>query len=102
MDKFGLPGPDDQVIEKDEIVIVRNIVGVKLIEKIRRKYGIFGICYTVGISSSTACANIRIVPQAHAYVIERLGAYQATWSVGVHVKVPLIDRVVKKYLLRSR
>ncbi|NLK63948.1 MAG: SPFH/Band 7/PHB domain protein [Tissierellia bacterium] len=47
-------------------------------------------------------ANIRIVPQAYAYVIERLGAYQATWSVGVHVKVPLIDRVVKKISLKEQ
>ncbi|HNZ82401.1 MAG TPA: SPFH domain-containing protein, partial [Sedimentibacter sp.] len=47
-------------------------------------------------------ANIRIVPQANAYVIERLGAYQATWSVGVHVKVPLIDRVVKKVSLKEQ
>jgi len=46
--------------------------------------------------------NIRIVPQAHAYVIERLGAYQATWGVGVHVKVPLIDRVVKKISLKEQ
>ena len=39
---------------------------------------------------------IKIVPQAHAYVIERLGAYQGTWSVGFHVKVPIIDKVAKK------
>ncbi|HHZ01272.1 MAG TPA: paraslipin, partial [Tissierellia bacterium] len=38
----------------------------------------------------------------HAYVIERLGAYQATWSVGVHVKVPLIDRIVKKISLKEQ
>lgn len=39
---------------------------------------------------------IKIVPQAHAYVIERLGAYQGTWSVGFHVKMPIIDKVAKK------
>ena len=39
---------------------------------------------------------IKIVPQAHAYVIERLGAYQGTWSVGFHVKVPIIDKVAKR------
>lgn len=38
-------------------------------------------------------STVRIVPQAHAYVVERLGAYQGTWSVGLHVKVPFIDRV---------
>ncbi|MDO4556024.1 MAG: SPFH domain-containing protein [Lachnospiraceae bacterium] len=47
-------------------------------------------------------ANIRIVPQADAYVIERLGAYQQTWSVGLHVKVPFIDRVAKKVLLKEQ
>ncbi|RKD24929.1 Regulator of protease activity HflC, stomatin/prohibitin superfamily [Caminicella sporogenes DSM 14501] len=47
-------------------------------------------------------SNIRIVPQAHAYVIERLGAYQATWDVGLHVKIPLIDRVAKKVSLKER
>ena len=47
-------------------------------------------------------SNIRIVPQAHAFVIERLGAYQATWDVGLHVKIPLIDRVAKKVSLKER
>ncbi len=46
-------------------------------------------------------SNIRIVPQAHAFVIERLGAYQATWDVGLHVKIPLIDRVAKKVSLKE-
>ena len=41
-------------------------------------------------------STVRIVPQAHAYVVERLGAYQGTWSVGLHVKVPFIDRVARK------
>ena len=35
--------------------------------------------------------NIRIVPQANAYVLERLGAYHSTWQVGLHFKIPLID-----------
>ncbi len=47
-------------------------------------------------------ANIKIVPQAHAYVIERLGAYNATWSVGLHFKVPFIDRVAKKISLKEQ
>ena len=41
-------------------------------------------------------STVRIVPQAHAYVVERLGAYQGTWSVGLHVKVPFIDRVARQ------
>lgn len=36
--------------------------------------------------------NIRVVPQASSYVIERLGAFQSAWSVGLHFKIPLIDR----------
>ena len=45
---------------------------------------------------------IRIVPQATAMVIERLGGYLATWSVGVHVKVPFIDRVAKRVILKEQ
>ncbi|MBR6316781.1 MAG: SPFH/Band 7/PHB domain protein [Lachnospiraceae bacterium] len=45
---------------------------------------------------------IKIVPQAHAYVIERLGAYQGTWGVGMHFKTPIIDRVAKKVLLKEQ
>ena len=48
----------------------------------------------------TSC--VRIVPQAQAYVIERLGAYNGTWSVGKHFKVPFIDRVAKKVLLKEQ
>ena len=47
-----------------------------------------------------SCVNI--VPQAQAYVVERLGAYQATWSVGLHFKVPFIDRVAKKVHLKEQ
>lgn len=48
----------------------------------------------------TSC--VRIVPQAQAYVIERLGAYNGTWSVGMHFKVPFIDRVAKRVLLKEQ
>ena len=48
----------------------------------------------------TSC--IKIVPQAHAYVIEPLGAYQGTWSVGFHVKIPVIDKVAKKVILKEQ
>jgi len=46
--------------------------------------------------------NIRIVPQSHASVLERLGAYCATWEVGLHVKVPFIDRVANKMSLKEK
>ncbi len=47
-------------------------------------------------------SNIKIVPQANAYVIEKLGAYSATWSTGLHVKVPFIDRVARKVSLKEQ
>lgn len=49
-----------------------------------------------------AASCIRIVPQAQAYVVERLGAYQGTWAVGVHFKVPFIDKVAKKVILKEQ
>ena len=45
---------------------------------------------------------IKIVPQAHAAVIERLGGYLATWGVGIHFKAPFIDRVAKRVLLKEQ
>ena len=45
---------------------------------------------------------IKIVPQAHGFVIERLGAYKCTWSTGLHFKTPLIDRVAKNVLLMEQ
>ena len=48
------------------------------------------------------CSTIKIVPQAHAYVIERVGTYQATWSVGLHMKMPVIDKVAKKVTLKEQ
>ena len=45
---------------------------------------------------------IRIVPQAQALVVERLGAYLETWSVGLHFKIPIIDRVAKRVNLKEQ
>ncbi len=45
---------------------------------------------------------LKIVPQAQAYVIERLGAYQGTWSVGFHVKVPFLDKVARRVNLKEQ
>ena len=46
--------------------------------------------------------NIRIVPQATVYVVERLGAYYATWETGLHFKIPMIDRIAKKISLKEQ
>ena len=47
-------------------------------------------------------ANIRIVPQASAYVVERLGGYHTTWDVGIHMKAPFIDRVARRVNLKEQ
>ncbi len=46
-------------------------------------------------------ANVKIVPQAHAYIIERFGGYHATWGVGLHIKIPFIDKIAKKVNLKE-
>src|SRR5574344_2109361 len=46
--------------------------------------------------------NIRIVPQSRAFILERLGAYVATWQVGLHVKMPFIDRIANKVSLKEK
>ena len=45
---------------------------------------------------------IKVVPQAHAMVIERLGAYLTTWPVGLHIKVPFVDRVARNVNLKEQ
>ncbi|MDO4563856.1 MAG: SPFH domain-containing protein [Clostridia bacterium] len=47
-------------------------------------------------------SNVRIVPQASAYVIERLGAYMGTWGVGLHVKIPIIDKISRRVNLKEQ
>lgn len=47
-------------------------------------------------------ANIKVVPQAHAYVVERLGAFHAVWATGLHVKIPFLDRIAKKVSLKEQ
>ena len=47
-------------------------------------------------------SNVRIVPQASAYVIERLGGYSTTWGVGLHFKIPFLDRVAKRVNLKEQ
>lgn len=55
----------------------------------------------IAIVIAIIVANVRIVPQANAYVIERLGAYHDTWDTGIHVKIPIIDRVAKRVSLKE-
>ncbi len=58
------------------------------------------VIFVLIIAVLTSC--IKIVPQAQAYVVERLGAYQGTWSVGLHFKMPVIDKVAKRVLLKEQ
>ena len=62
----------------------------------------FVLCVFVIVVLLLIVANIKIVPQAQAYILERLGGYQATWSVGLHVKIPFIDRIAKKVPLKEQ
>ena len=47
-------------------------------------------------------ANIKVVPQAHAFIVERLGAYHATWNVGLHFKIPIIEKISKRVNLKEQ
>ena len=64
--------------------------------------GFFGIIIFLIIVLLLLASCIKIVPQAHAMVVERLGAYLATWSVGIHFKMPFIDRVAKRVILKEQ
>lgn len=62
---------------------------------------VIGIVITV-IVIILIIANIKIVPQATTFIIERLGTYKTTWGTGLHLKVPFIDRVAKKISLKEK
>ena len=62
-------------------------------------YVVFGI---LAVVLAIVAANIKIVPQSKAYVIERLGAYSTTWQTGFHVKVPFFERVAKIVSLKEQ
>ena len=64
--------------------------------------GALAAIIVLGLIIWVVLSCIKIVPQAHAYVIERLGAYQSTWSVGLHFKVPFIDKVARKVILKEQ
>ena len=64
--------------------------------------GAIAAIIVLGLIIWVVLSCIKIVPQAHAYVVERLGAYQSTWSVGLHFKVPFVDKVAKKVILKEQ
>ena len=61
---------------------------------------VFIILLLIVVGVLVSC--IKVVPQAYAYVVERLGAYQGTWDVGLHFKVPFIDKVARRVLLKEQ
>lgn len=58
--------------------------------------GVVFLIVIIVIAVWVLASCVRIVPQAYAVILERLGAYQATWSTGIHFKVPFIERVARK------
>jgi len=60
------------------------------------------ILAVIVIAIIVICVNIVVVPQANAYVVERLGAYQTTWGTGLHFKIPIIERVANRITLKER
>ena len=63
---------------------------------------VVALLVVLGVVIVTIIRSIKIVPQAHAYVLERLGAYHGTWSTGVHFKIPFIDKIAKKVSLKEK
>ena len=63
---------------------------------------IIAVVILILVALAIAVSCIKIVPQAHAVVVERLGGYLTTWSVGLHFKTPFIDRVAKRVLLKEQ
>ncbi len=63
-------------------------------------YIVIGILIVIALG--LIIANIKIVPQSRAYVIERLGAYSSTWDTGIHVKIPFIERIAKQVSLKEQ
>ena len=62
---------------------------------------VLAVIVLIAIIIGLIVTNIRIVPQANAYVHERLGAYYGTWQVGLHFKIPLVDKVARKVSLKE-
>ena len=65
-------------------------------------FGMLGWVVLVVFALAVVVSNIKVVPQAHAYVLERLGAFHAAWGVGLHFKIPFIDRIAKKVSLKEQ
>ncbi len=63
---------------------------------------VFIIVALIAVIFIVAISNIQVVQQSRAYVVERLGAFQAVWGVGLHFKIPFIDRIVRRVTLKEQ
>ena len=88
---------NEDIIPENTLVEVVAIEGVKAIGK---KMEILLVVIVLAIVVTSTC--VKIVPQAHSYVIERLGVYKETWSVGIHFKVPFLDRISRRVNLKEQ
>ncbi len=64
--------------------------------------GALGWVVLIAFALIVIISNIKVVPQAHAYVVERLGAFHAAWGTGLHFKIPFLDRIAKKISLKEQ
>ncbi|KAI4453741.1 fad nadph dehydrogenase/oxidoreductase [Holotrichia oblita] len=92
---------DDSIILMPETKIkIIRIEGVKLIVEELKDYIKEATLIVIILLIFASC--IKIVPQANSFVVERLGGYQGSWAVGVHFKVPFIDRIARKVSLKEQ
>ncbi len=75
-----------------------NLLGLVMLSGESMGFIIFMLIVAVVLLSTC----VKIVPQAQAFIVERLGGYQATWDVGIHFKVPIIDRVARRVALKEQ
>ncbi len=61
-----------------------------------------GLIFVIVVLLMVFVSCIKVVPQANAFIIERLGAYQSTWGVGLHIKLPFFDRVARRVNLKEQ
>ena len=100
---------NEDIIPENTLVEVVAIEGVKAMQMCysmlhgiirRKKMEILLVVIVLAIVVTSTC--VKIVPQAHSYVIERLGVYKETWSVGIHFKVPFLDRISRRVNLKEQ
>ena len=73
-----------------------------ILRKTERRKNMVAFIILLALIVWLVIANVRIVPQAFAYVIESLGVYKTVWGAGLHLKVPVIERIVKKVSLKEQ